>query len=81
MTNEERDEKIEATHNAVTTMQAVWEDRCEQMDESTRALKGHNNTPGLITQVFKLEMALYTIAGSAVLTVLVVGAGWAFSKF
>ena len=81
MTNEERDDKIEETHVAIIELKTAWEGYSDMVDELRRTVRGHNNTPGLVTKVFKLEMALYTIAGSAVLTVRVVGAGWAFSKF
>ena len=81
MTNEERDQKIRETHDAVTRMQEAWEAYRKLVDELARTLKGHNNTPGLVAEVGKLKLVVNRIMGPVLIILLAAGVGWAFSKF
>jgi hypothetical protein len=76
MTNDERDEMLKATHDAVIKTSTRCESCRKTVCELTRTVRGHNGQPGHTGRIFKLEMAVYAIGGGLLLAVI----GWVVSR-
>ena len=78
MNNEDRDQMIQATHDAVLTIQI----QCKQCRGLVRthdtALRG-NDRPGLTTRVGKLELLVCSMGGGLVAAVLGGVVAWALA--
>lgn len=81
MNDKERDSLLRETRDAAI----LTNTRCESCRKTVcildRAVRGFNDTPGLLGRVGKLEMAVLKFAASISLVILVAFVGWMFSKF
>lgn len=79
MTNDKRDEMIQATHDAVIAIETGCKQCREQVAAHDRALRG-NGKPGLAVRVSKLELLVCSM-GAGVVVLLFRGlVAWGFGK-
>ncbi len=81
MNNDQRDEMLEEISKTLVRIETASKAYFKLIDGLVITIKGNGSgRPGLLTRVYLLEWAIYTIAGSVLATILYAGCRWVFGQ-